>query len=167
MGIDSHEFSDSLFKDALGSLAAGVSVVTASHKGEAIGITVSSFTSLSLAPPLILFSLDIKSKNRAAFSARKKFAVNILSDAQKNLAQHFAAAQKKSWDAIAYTETQHGVRLLKHSIASLSCTVTKNYKHGDHVIIIGKVDAISAVDKHAQPLLYFRRNYHVLGTIKD
>jgi flavin reductase (DIM6/NTAB) family NADH-FMN oxidoreductase RutF len=66
-----------------------------------------------------------------------------------------------------YTETQHGVRLLNHSIASLSCTVAKNYKHGDHIIIIGKVHAISAVDKHAQPLLYFRRNYHVLGAVRD
>lgn len=166
MSIDS-----TLFREALGSLPAGVSVITAHHKGDAIGITVSSFTSLSLHPPLILFCLDLKSKSRDALKPRKKFAVNILSEAQKHLAQHFAATGKKSWDAAPYEETKPGtknsVRLLKNSIASLSCTVTKNIKSGDHVIIIGKVDACSAVDKQARPLLYWRRHYHALGNITD
>lgn len=162
MSIDSHHF-----REALGSLPAGVSVVTAHHKGEAIGITVSSFTSLSLSPPLILFCLDRKSKNRTAFSSRKKFSVNILNNEQKHLAQHFAAAAKKSWDNVPHTEGKHGIRLLHGAVASLSCTVTKHVSAGDHVIIIGKVDAISTVDKHARPLLYWRRHYHELTALKE
>lgn len=162
MSIDSHHF-----REALGSLPAGVSVVTAHHKGDAIGITVSSFTSLSLNPPLILFCLDWKSKNRAAFSVRKKFGVNILNDGQKYLAQHFAAAGKKSWDSVPHSETKHGVRLLNGAVASLSCTITKNVRAGDHVIIIGKVEALSAVDKHARPLLHWRRHYHELANLKE
>ena len=162
MSIDSQHF-----RDALGSLAAGVSVITARHLSDAIGITVSSLTSLSLSPPLILFCLDLKSKSKAAFAPRKTFAVNILSDEQKSLAQHFAAAGKKSWDHIAYEENKFGIRVLKKSIATLVCTVTKQHKSGDHVIIIGKVDAVSSVDKHAKPLLYFRRHYHDLGSITE
>ncbi len=166
MSIDSHHF-----REALGSLPAGVSIVTAHHKGDAIGITVSSFTSLSLTPPLILFCLDWKSKSRSAFGVRKKFGVTILSDDQKHLAQHFAAAGKKSWDNVPHTETKHGsknsVRLLNGAVASLSCTVTKNIKAGDHVIIIGKVEAISAIDKQARPLLYWRRHYHELTNLKE
>ncbi len=160
MSIDSHHF-----REALGSLAAGVCVVTARDSDEAIGITVSSFTSLSLTPPLILFCLDLKSKSKAAFSPRKSFAVNILSDEQKHLAQHFAAAGKKSWNGIAFEENKLGIRALSHSIATLACTVSKQHKSGDHVIIIGKVDAVSVVNKHAKPLLYFRRHYHDLGGI--
>ncbi|MBY0428961.1 MAG: flavin reductase family protein [Alphaproteobacteria bacterium] len=159
---------DSLhFRDALGSLDAGVSVVTARHQNEAIGITVSSFTSLSLTPPLILFCLDLKSKSKAAFAPRKTFAVNLLSQEQKSVAQHFAQAGKKSWDTISFEENKLGVRIIKKSIVSLACTVTKQHKSGDHVIIIAKVDAVSHVDKQAQPLLYFRRHYHDLGGITE
>lgn len=162
MSIDSQHF-----REALGSLAAGVSVVTARHQNEAIGITVSSFASLSLLPPLILFCLDLKSKSRAAFALRKTFAVNLLSDEQKSLAQHFAQAGKKSWDNIAFEENKLGGRVLKQSIVSLACTVTKQHKSGDHIIIIGKVNAVSNVDKHAKPLLYYRRHYHDLGGITE
>ena len=162
MPIDS-QLDDKAFKSTLGSLAAGVSVITTLYKDEAIGITVSSFTSLSLHPPLILFCLDITSRHRAAFTPRKKFAVNILSQNQKPLAQLFASAGKKSWEDVPYTENKNKVRLLKNSITSLSCTVAKVHKNGDHLIIVGKVEDITAVDKDAQPLLYFRRHYHALG----
>ena len=167
MSIDSLHFREAQFKEAMGSLASGVSVVTARHENEAIGITVSSFASLSLLPPLILFCLDLKSKSRAAFAPRKSFAVNLLCDQQKHLAQHFAQSGKKSWDAIAFEENKLGVRILKKSIVSLACTVSKQHKSGDHIIIIGKVDAVSAVDKNAKPLLYFRRHYHDLGGITE
>jgi flavin reductase (DIM6/NTAB) family NADH-FMN oxidoreductase RutF len=162
MPTDSH-FDEHAFKASLGSLAAGVSVITTTHKEEAIGITVSSFASLSLNPPLILFSLDIQSRHRAAFTPRKKFAVNILSQQQKHCAQLFASAGKKSWDDMSYHEDKNKIRLLKNSIANISCAVSKVHKNGDHLIIIGKVEALTAVDKDAQPLLYFRRHYHALG----
>lgn len=162
MSIDSQHF-----REALGSLASGISVVTARHQNQAIGITINSFTSLSLLPPQILFCLDLKSKSRSAFGLRKSFAVNLLSDEQKHLAQHFAHAGKKSWEHIAFDETKLGVRILKKSIVTLACTVTKQHKSGDHIIIIGKVDAVSAVDKQARPLLYFRRHYHDLGGLSE
>ncbi len=162
MSIDSTHF-----REALGSLPAGVSVITAHYKGEAIGITVSSFTSLSLHPPLILFCLDLKSKNRGAFRPRKKFGVNILNDGQKNLASLFAAAGRKNWEHAPHIEAKHGVRILKNAVAALSCTVTKNVKSGDHVIIIARVDALSAIDKQAKPLLHWRRHYHKIGAITE
>ncbi len=167
MSIDSQHFREAHFKEAMGSLASGVSVVTARHQNQAIGITISSFTSLSLLPPQILFCLDLKSKSRAAFGLRKSFAINLLSDEQKHLAQHFALAGKKSWDHIAFEENKLGVRILKKSIVSFACTVSKQHKSGDHIIIIGKVDAVSAVDKHARPLLYFRRHYYDLGRVAE
>ncbi|NDE90617.1 MAG: flavin reductase [Alphaproteobacteria bacterium] len=160
MSIDSVEF-----RAALGSLAAGVSVITAISKRESVGITVSSFTSLSLHPALILFCLDRKSSHCSAFNPRKKFAVNLLTQEQKHLAELFAGQQKKIWDQVPHEENKHAVRILKNTLAALHCTVTKTHKSGDHLIIIGKIDMLGSINKEARPLLYFRRHYHGLGAI--
>lgn len=159
---------DSLhFREALASLASGVCVITAQLKGEAMGITVSSFTSLSLTPPLVLFCLNRTSKSKTAFALHQPFIVHLLGAEQQHLAQHFAASGKTSWESIAYQETREGVRALKHCITAISCTVHKQHAGGDHVIIIGKVHAIRIVDKSAKPLLYFRRHYHDLGAVTN
>jgi flavin reductase (DIM6/NTAB) family NADH-FMN oxidoreductase RutF len=154
-----------IFRETLASLAAAVCVVTATHKDKPIGITVSSFASLSLKPPLVLFCLDNASKNLGAFTRGKKFAVNILNERQKTTAHFFAQPDKKNWDTIVFDEDENGTPLLKKTIANLSCTVTAKHKAGDHTIIIGAVDAIDLNTKKAKPLLYFRRNYHALGDV--
>lgn len=158
---------DSLtFRNALSSLPAAVSVITTIYKGEKTGITVSSFTSLSLNPPLILFCLDNASKSLGAFSRGKRFVVNLLAEDQKPLAQHFAAAGKKSWAHLHFTENARGLPLLEGCITQLSAIVSARHKEGDHIIIIGKVEHIAPIDKDAKPLLYFRRHYHQLGSVR-
>lgn len=160
--------TDSLtYRNALSSLASGVSVVSGVYKGEKIGITVSSFTALSLKPPLILFCLDNASRNRGAFAWGKRFAINLLAEDQRSIAQHFAAAGRKGWSPIAHQENGHGLPLVEGCMAQLAARVTSRHKAGDHTIIIGKVEAITVNAKHPRPLLYFRRHYHGLGENAD
>lgn len=151
------------FRSALASLAAGVAVITTRTKTETVGITVSSFTSLSLQPALVQFSLDNASSHLRMFKRGKKFAANLLGENQKLLSQHFAAAGKKSWLHVAHKDDAQGSPIIDDIITALSCTIVATHKHGDHTIIIGRVDAIAPIQKDAKPLLYFRKHYHQLG----
>lgn len=157
--------SPALFRKTLGSLPAGVTVVTTVFENKMTGVTISSFTALSLEPPLILFSLDIKSSLRPAFGRSKFFNVNILSEKQKDLAQLFASRATRHWDDVPHTCDAHGIPRLQDALAVVQCKVKRKIREGDHDIIIGHVLAADVADE--QPLLYFRRHYHKLGSIKE
>lgn len=154
-----------LFRKTLGSLPAGVTVVTTLLENKKAGVTISSFTALSLEPSLILFSLDMKSSLRPAFSRGKFFNVNILSEKQKDLAQLFASRTTRNWDDAPHAVDAHGIPQLHGALAVVQCRVKKKMREGDHDIIIGHVLSADVTDE--QPLLYFRRHYHKLGSVKE
>ena len=146
-----------LFKEALSKYATGITVVTINKNNKFIGKTVNSFASLSLRPPLVLFSLDYKSSEINQYKKSKYIGINILSNKQKNLSNHFASKQAK-WDNIEYFISQNNIPLIKESVVNLDCDNKTMLKAGDHVIFICKINKI-IINDNKKSLIYVNSNY--------
>ncbi len=147
-------FSPREFRAALGMFATGVTIVTARKaSGELLGLTANSFNSVSLAPPLVLWSLARAAGSLAAFSAGSHYAINILAADQKALAERFAARGADRWADVAFTEGAGGAPLLAGAAATFECFNRSRYEEGDHVIFVGEVERCSHRDG-ASPLLF-------------
>jgi flavin reductase (DIM6/NTAB) family NADH-FMN oxidoreductase RutF len=151
------------FRKVLGCFATGVTVVTTvtAPAGVPAGVTVSSFASVSLDPPLVLFSLDRGSAHLEAFSASGRFAVNILGETQQALSMRFAGAEADRWVDLAWQTGETGAPLIPGCIAALDCLTHALVDGGDHVIFIGRVVSASG-DRDARPLLYHAGAYRHL-----
>ena len=152
------------FRRALGQFATGVAVVTARNpRGEAVGVTMSSFNSVSLDPPLILFSVDRKSRSLPEMLEARGFAVNILSRGQEHLSNQFAKALADKWAAVEHSFGHNEAPLIHGALAHFECEPYAHYDGGDHVIFVGKVLRFSAsADPNDQPLIFWRGKYHGL-----
>lgn len=151
------------FRKTLGCFATGVTVVTAlAPEGEPVGITISSFTSVSLEPPLILFCLGKTNSNIGAFRVGSRFVVNVLREDQRELSIRFASRMADKWAGVAFDTWESGAPVLRGCLAALECTVTAVHEAGDHLIFIGHVDQLEH-SQAGQPLLYFRGAYADLG----
>ena len=151
------------FRDALGRWASGVTIVT-SRSGERVhGMTVSAFSSVSLDPPLVLVCADKSSDTCTLIAESGVFAVNILAHGQDALSQRFAAQvdEARRFEGIAVESAVTGAPLLR-GLASLDCTLVAAHDAGDHVIYIGRVEALRH-SPDAQPLLYYRGAYRKLS----
>lgn len=143
------------FRNALGQFATGVTVITGvSPVGERFGITVTSFNSLSLDPPLILWSLGREGGSFACFQPESAFAVNVLAADQKVLAERFAQVGIPKFDGVPIHEGLDAVPLLGGAAAYFECEVDARYPGGDHDIIVGRVRRIFNLEKN--PLLFYR-----------
>ncbi len=151
------------FRDALGCFATGVTVITTqSAEGELIGITANSFSSVSLDPPLILFSLARHAYSLEAFLSAHHFAVNILHEGQDEISERFARTSTDKWVNIEYESWESGCPILCDCLAAFECFVRHTYHGGDHVIIVGEVTRMRA-DPDGRPLLFLRGRYGVFG----
>ncbi|MEP6792556.1 MAG: flavin reductase family protein [Ramlibacter sp.] len=147
-------FSPQQFRAALGMFATGVTIVTARTAGGGlIGLTANSFNSVSLDPPLVLWSLAQAAGSLQAFSAGSHYAVNILAAGQKDLAERFALKGAERWSGVAFTEGLGGAPLLTGAAATFECFNRSRYEEGDHVIFVGEVERCSA-QRGASPLLF-------------
>ena len=147
------------FRNALGCFATGVTVVTAvGPQGELVGITINSFNSVSLDPPLILFSLNRRAYSLSAFLSTQAFAVNILRAGQEELSNRFARASEDKWSGVDYEVWDDGCPILTGALASFECKTRHTYHGGDHVIFVGEVIRLRH-DPDGQPLLYHRGKY--------
>ncbi|MEQ8356779.1 MAG: flavin reductase family protein [Kiloniellaceae bacterium] len=155
---------DSLnFRQALGSFATGVAVVTASDAaGENCGITVNSFSSVSLDPPLILYCLDKAAMSFETFRQADRFAVNVLREDQHELSVRFATAAIDKWDGVAHDLWSGGLPVLRSCLANLACRRESLYEGGDHVIIVGRVERLH-LGGGGEPLVYFQSRYRTIG----
>ena len=134
--------------------ATGVTIVTArTASGELVGLTANSFNSVSLSPPLVLWSLAQTASSMAAFSTGSHYAINILAAGQKELAERFASKRADRWDGVAFVEGMAGAPLLAGAAASFECFNRSQYQEGDHVIFVGEVERCSH-QEGAAPLLY-------------
>lgn len=152
------------FRHALSQFATGVAVITArGPSDEAIGLTMSSFNSVSLDPPLILFSVDRKAMSLGAMLAARGFAVNILGRAQEALSNRFARAATDKWSNVEHSAGHAEAPLIAGAIAHFECEPYARHDGGDHVIFLGKVVrfASNAVER---PLIFFRGKYHGLDS---
>lgn len=147
--IDTHSF-----RQTLGCFPTGVAIATTqAADGQPVGLTVSSFNSVSLEPPLILWSLAEGSDSRDSFNAATHFAINILSAGQAELCTRFSAMVGNRFDGHGWQPGTGGVPVLDGVLAVLECRVWARYPGGDHVILVGEVLAHSS-DRKKSPLVY-------------
>ncbi len=158
MSIDSREF-----RNALGSFATGVCIITANPEGyDAFGMTVNSFTSVSLEPALVLWSLQNTSECMPAFKKADQYAVNILAADQQDLSNHYAKKGEHVLLADHYQIGQSGCPVLLNTVASFECNVWTHYPGGDHVILVGQVINMEA-NGDKEPLLFNAGQYRKLA----
>ena len=151
--IDSREF-----RDALGSYPTGVAVITArGEDGTPVGMTVNSFASVSLDPPLVLWSIDNNSAFFDVFMHAKHFAVHILRSDQQKLSHDFSNEDSDHFSAVGHDTGIEELPLLKSYSALFQCEVSNRHSEGDHVILLGRV--LELQNRHAEPLVFFAGKY--------
>jgi len=147
------------FREAMGSFAAGVTVVTVCHEGRLVGTTVSAFSSVSMDPPLVMVCLKRDSRTLEALSQAKMFCVNILASDQGDLAYRFAKSGAD--DRFALTAVEAGVcgaPLLAGATAVVECELHAAHDGGDHEILVGRVLRV-LTDETKTPLVYVRGGF--------
>jgi len=150
-----------LFRRVCGRFATGITIVTVlDAKGAPQGMTVNSFTSVSLDPPLVLFCVDRNTSFLSHFAGTTRFAINILHEDQKDLSSCFAQSQQDRFRGMEWTAGLNGAPILPDVLAMLECRVTQLVEAGDHVVIIGEVS--HATWREGQPLVYFNSSYQTL-----
>ncbi len=155
---DAATFDPQEFRRALSCFATGVAVVTtADTAGAGVGITINSFSSVSLEPPLVLWSIAESSYSYDVFTRAELFAVNVLSMDQESLADRFAQRTDNKFDGLACREGLNDVPLLPEFAACFECRTEHIYAGGDHKIIVGRV--LRFEDHEADPLIFYRGDY--------
>lgn len=157
------DFTSRQFRNVLGLYATGIAVVTAlAPDMPPVGVTVNSFTSLSLEPPLIGFALGHGSSALAPLRAAGAFAVNILAAGQEDLSDRFAGRGEDRFSGLALLPNMSGnAPLLADCLAHIECRLSAEHPAGDHQLLIGAVDSLRVV-RDAPPLVYFRGGYRGL-----
>lgn len=146
------------FRSALGTFATGVTIVTAmASDGRPYGLTCNSFASVSINPPLVLWSLGMYSQGLPVFQNASHFAVNVLGVSQQSLASKFAKSSPDKFDGISWKPGLGKAPLIADSVAHFQCRAANRYYGGDHVIFLGAVEAYSYNRK--EPLLFVRGGY--------
>ncbi|MCW5750382.1 MAG: flavin reductase family protein [Alphaproteobacteria bacterium] len=158
------QFDSRAFRDALGCFATGVAIITTRHAdGQPEGVTVNSFASVSLDPPLVLFSLDRKARCFDCLHVAEHYAVHVLRADQADLSSAFATKGGVPWERIAWSPGMTGCPILPGALATLECAVHARHDGGDHVILVGRVLNLRCAD--GDPLLYFRGRYRATAPI--
>ncbi|HYI12938.1 MAG TPA: flavin reductase family protein [Thermoanaerobaculia bacterium] len=153
---------DASFKLAMSHFASGVTVVTTEHEGEPYGMTVASFASLSLHPPLVLVCLEKTARTHDAVTAAGVFGVSILALMQEEISGRFASRKiEDKFTGIAVRRGELGVPLIEGAICTLECRVHATLPGGDHTIVVGEV--VDSATGDADPLVYFRSGYRDLA----
>lgn len=153
------------FRDCLGCFVTGVTVVTSvGRNGEHVGLTVNSFNSVSLDPPMVLFSLDRRAQSLPVLEAAGRFAVSVLSDHQEAVSNRFARRDADKWDGTAFRTGETGCRLIEDAMATFDCRTYAQHDGGDHVIFVGEVLAMD-IDPAKRPLVYYKGRYNSLAAV--
>ena len=152
-------FSGDDFRAALAMFATGVTIVTARSTGGApIGLTANSFNSVSIEPPLILWSLSRQAGSMPSFARGSHYAINILAADQHDLAVRFASKDVDRFEGVAFQPGPSGVPLLDGAAAVFECFNRSRYEEGDHVIFVGEVERCTH-RTDAQPLIFHGGRY--------
>ena len=147
-------FSAAEFRAALGMFATGVTIVTARDaSGRLVGLTANSFNSVSLSPPLVLWSLAKTAGSMPAFARGSHYAIHILAAEQKALAERFAAKVADRFEGVSWQANEAGVPLIEGCAAVFECFNRSQYEEGDHVIFVGQVEHCTR-RAEASPLLF-------------
>src|SRR3990172_8457568 len=146
----------------MGHFPTGVTVVTTISKaGKLYGLTVNSFTSVSLVPPLVLVCVDKSAESYPCFEESKYFTVNFLAADQEDLSRRFATTGGDKFEGVGYRMGANQAPILNRVLAYLECKVVGAYEGGDHTIYVGEVD--QSETREAKPLLFYRGGYRNLA----
>lgn len=157
MSFDGREF-----RNALGRFATGVTVITAvSDTGQVVGITANSFSSVSLDPPLVLWSLQNNSDVYDTFSSPQYFAINILSTEQQGQSNQYAKKSQHDLDPADYRLGKYGAPVIRHALVTFECELQATHEGGDHLIIVGRVREMHERPS-GEPLLFYSGRYREL-----
>ncbi|HEX6705786.1 MAG TPA: flavin reductase family protein [Albitalea sp.] len=155
----SPSFTAHEFRNALGMFATGVTIVTARNAaGAPIGLTANSFNSVSLDPPLVLWSLAREAGSMPHFARGSHYAIHILAADQRELAERFSRKEPDRFAGVAFREGSAGVPIIEGAAAVFECFNRSRYSEGDHVIFVGEVERCEWQDG-AQPLIYHGGRY--------
>jgi 3-hydroxy-9,10-secoandrosta-1,3,5(10)-triene-9,17-dione monooxygenase reductase component len=157
----SNSFTQQEFRNALGGFATGITIITALGKnGQKVGMTANSFNSVSLTPPLILWSIGKNTNCFEDFMAAEAFAVHVLAEDQQELSNLFATTGIDRFADLECSEGLSSIPILPYYSVCFQCKMAKQYDGGDHIIMTGEV--VQFDDNGLQPLVFYRGNYHNL-----
>jgi flavin reductase (DIM6/NTAB) family NADH-FMN oxidoreductase RutF len=152
-------FSSAEFRAALGMFATGVTIVTARDAdGNPVGITANSFNSVSLDPPLVLWSLARGAASMAVFEQGSHYAINILASGQRALAERFGRRSVNRFAGVSFSPGAGGAPVIEGAAAVFQCRNRSRYEEGDHVIFVGEVERC-AHREGTQPLIFHGGRY--------
>ena len=154
------------FRRAMGCFATGVTVISVDDDGKVEGMTANAFASVSLDPILVLVCVSHKARTHAHLHARKRFGINVLSEHQRKISEHYALAERdpalaEQTAGARFDRTRHGTPVLSGALAYLECRLETTHEAGDHTIFIAEVEDV--VVHEGRPLLYFQGAYHMIG----
>ena len=150
-------------RQAVGQFVTGVTVIALDVDGTTRAITVNSFTSLSLEPPLVLFCAGKDTRAGRAIHRATGFSINILAEGQQDLSAYFAGVRGDAPPPPFTFVSWEGGPRLEGAAASLGCSTHAIHEGGDHWIVIGEVTAVHRADAAIRPLVFFRGRYRALG----
>ena len=169
LASDSSSIDPRDFRSALGTFATGVTIITAAApNGKPYGLTCNSFASVSLNPPLVLWSLGMFSQGLSVFQNASHFTVNVLGASQQALASKFAKSSEDKFAGVEWSPGLGNAPILTNSVANFQCRAADRYYGGDHVIFLGAVEAYAY--NRQEPLLFARGRFagafRVMGTCR-
>jgi len=151
-------FDPTAFRDALGSFVTGVTIVTARDAaGRPFGLTANSFNSVSLDPPMVLWSLSLHSRTLPVFRDAQTWAVHVLAADQQAMSDRFARAGEDKFAALDDIDGPEGAPLIPGYAARFGCTARFEYEGGDHAIFLGEVTDFDR--REVEPLIYHGGRY--------
>lgn len=151
------------YRRSLGEFATGVAIITAEGpRGELIGMTMSSFNSVSVDPPLVLFSVDRRANSLGAMLEAEGYAVNVLARDQEHLSNKFARALSDKWSEVQKTVGHARAPLLTGALAHFECEPYAHHGGGDHIIFLVRVLRQAVRPGEHPPLVFFRGGYRDL-----
>ena len=152
------------FRDALGRFATGIVIVTAKlADGELSGMTANSFSSVSIDPPLVLFSVQRTTKSGVALLRAKGYGISILRSDQQHLSNQFARVSSDRWHSTEWVEGYAGAPFIRGAFARFECAPYATYDGGDHVIVVVRVLKFAIEPARLDPLLFFSGRHRKLS----
>lgn len=148
-----------LFRRCLGEWGTGIAIITTEHEGRKFAVTVNSFASVSLDPPLLLWSINKTSRSRPAFEAASGFVVNILARDQMDLSRHFSSSVEDKFATVSVSQGVTGFPMIDGALAQFECHVDAMHEGGDHIIMVGRV--VHARRYRTDPLMFLQGRYVV------
>ncbi|WP_179401504.1 flavin reductase family protein [Burkholderia guangdongensis] len=161
-------FDSAMFRQALGQFATGVTVITTrAPSGQLIGITASSFNTVSLAPPLVLWSLAQRSASMPVFRSNSHYVINVLAATQVELCKRFATVKGDRFEGVSHAAGESGMPVLDGALAWFECHNRSRYDEGDHVIFVGEVERCGVHPDAADlaPLVFHGGAFHGLTSL--